>query len=227
MKNEKNKINCCKKTSIGGQALMEGIMMRGPAKYALAVRNTKGEIVVEEYENKAAKRPAFCRWPIIRGILGYIDSMKLGYTCLMRSAELSGLEDLVEESPRKKKKRLEREAKMNENCQNSSESDEKLEKGVASEAEQDPATEEKSDDKIPSWVMTVLMIGMFAVALLLGVGLFVYVPTAIYNLIASAIPALKTGNTALNSLWKSIFEGASGYVFTIFGSSVLISDVVT
>ena len=85
---------------------MEGIMMRGPEKYALAVRNPQGEMVLEEYENKAAKRPAFCRWPVIRGLFGYIDSMKLGYTCLMRSAEISGLDDLVEESPRKKKKRL-------------------------------------------------------------------------------------------------------------------------
>ena len=112
MKKEANEIIACrKKTSIGGQALMEGIMMRGPKMTAMAVRNTKGEIVVEEFENKAAKRPAFCRWPIIRGLFGYIDSMTLGYKCLMRSAELSGLEDLVEESPRKKKKRLEREAR--------------------------------------------------------------------------------------------------------------------
>ena len=62
MNQKDNHLKCCKKTSIGGQALMEGIMMRGPEKYAMAVRNTKGELVVEEYENKAAKRPAFCRW---------------------------------------------------------------------------------------------------------------------------------------------------------------------
>ena len=41
--------NCppCKKTSIGGQALMEGIMMRGPEKTSMAVRNAKGEIILE------------------------------------------------------------------------------------------------------------------------------------------------------------------------------------
>ena len=102
---EKNELSACRrKTSIGGQALMEGIMMRGPKMTAMAVRNTKGEIVVEEFETTTKKRPAFCRWPIIRGILGYVDTMVLGYKCLMRSAELSGLEDIVEEKPKKKKK---------------------------------------------------------------------------------------------------------------------------
>ncbi|MBQ8415641.1 MAG: DUF1385 domain-containing protein, partial [Clostridia bacterium] len=97
---DKNEITACRrKTSIGGQALLEGIMMRGPKMTAMAVRNTQGEIVTEEFETKGAKRPAFCRLPIIRGVLGYIDSMVLGYKCLMRSAELSGLEDLVEEKP--------------------------------------------------------------------------------------------------------------------------------
>jgi molecular chaperone GrpE len=81
---------------------MEGIMMRGPQKTMMAVRNTKGEIVVEEVETKIKKRPKICRWPLIRGIFGYIDSMTVGYKCLMRSAELSGLEDIVEEKPKKK-----------------------------------------------------------------------------------------------------------------------------
>ena len=65
---------------------MEGIMMRGPKKTAMAVRNPQGEIVLEEFETKGVKRPAFCRWPIIRGLFGYIDSMTVGYKCLMRSA---------------------------------------------------------------------------------------------------------------------------------------------
>ena len=105
--NQKKDVQTCarKKTSIGGQALMEGIMMRGPKKTAMAVRNTKGEIVVEEFATVGAKRPAICRWPIIRGVFGYIDSMVIGYKSLMRSAEISGLEDIVEESPKKKKKR--------------------------------------------------------------------------------------------------------------------------
>ncbi len=206
-KDSKNQLSCSrKKTSIGGQALMEGIMMRGPQKYAMAVRNTKGEIVIEEYENKASKRPKICRWPIIRGIFGYIDSMALGYKCLMRSAELSGLEDLVEESPKKKKKRLEREAKQRAEqeaqAENVAESTENLTENT--EYTKQP---EGNDDKVPAWVMTVMMIGSFVLAFAIAIGLFVYLPTQIYQWIADAVPFFKGNSAAVNSLWKSVFEG--------------------
>jgi uncharacterized protein YqhQ len=82
-----------KKTSIGGQALIEGVMMRGPEKTAMAVRHVSGEMVVEEMENPVSNRPAITKWPFVRGIFGFIDSLRYGYKCLMRSAELSGLED--------------------------------------------------------------------------------------------------------------------------------------
>ena len=83
-----------KKTSIGGQALIEGIMMRGPKKTAMAVRNTKtNEIILEEYPTKGANRMKLLKLPFIRGIFNMIDSLSFGYKCLMRSAELSGLED--------------------------------------------------------------------------------------------------------------------------------------
>ena len=77
------------KTSIGGQALIEGIMMRGPEKNAMAVRRANGEIFFEEEENKGKTRPAICKWPIIRGVFGFVDSMVMGYRYLMRSAEIA------------------------------------------------------------------------------------------------------------------------------------------
>ena len=96
--------NACpvRKTSIGGQALMEGIMMRGPKTTAMAVRNTQGEIVLESFPTSTTSRPAICRWPIIRGVIGFVDSMTMGYKCLMRSAEISGLEELEAEMEREK-----------------------------------------------------------------------------------------------------------------------------
>lgn len=93
------------KTSIGGQALMEGIMMRGPHTSAMAVRNTKGEIVIERFPAQTKQRPAVCRWPVIRGVFGFIDSMTMGYKCLMRSAEISGLEEIEEEIAREKEEK--------------------------------------------------------------------------------------------------------------------------
>ena len=92
-----------KKTSSGGQALIEGIMMRGPEKTAMAVRNDKTkEIILEEYPTKGKDRPKICKVPFIRGIFNMIDSLSFGYKCLMRSAELSGIEE--EENEKKKAK---------------------------------------------------------------------------------------------------------------------------
>ena len=86
----------CKKTSIGGQALMEGIMMRGPQKTAMAVRNPEGEIVLE-VSNNSTKTPVIAKIPVVRGVYNFAMSMIQGYKCLMRSAEISGLEEAEEE----------------------------------------------------------------------------------------------------------------------------------
>ena len=91
----------CKKTSIGGQALMEGIMMRGPKKTAMAVRNPDGEIVLE-VQNNSTKTPTIAKIPVARGVYNFAMSMIQGYKCLMRSAEISGLEEAEEEMRREK-----------------------------------------------------------------------------------------------------------------------------
>ena len=98
----KNSKSCNIKTSIGGQALIEGVMMRGPKKTAMAVRNPEGEIVLEQWENETKKKSNFFKLPIIRGLYSFIVSMKFGYKCLMRSAEIAGLEDEPKEENGKK-----------------------------------------------------------------------------------------------------------------------------
>lgn len=100
-----------KKTSIGGQALIEGVMMRGPKKTAMAVRHVSGEIVTEEWENPSTGRPGWLKWPFIRGVFNMVDSMKIGYKCLMRSAELAGLED--DEGPKTEEQQKKESALMN------------------------------------------------------------------------------------------------------------------
>ena len=91
-----------KKVSIGGQALIEGIMMRGPQKTAMAVRHVSGNIVKEEWDTSSAVKSRWFRIPFIRGTFNMIDSLRVGYRCLMRSAELSGLEDEQPNQPQKK-----------------------------------------------------------------------------------------------------------------------------
>ena len=99
---QEKKIACAKKTSIGGQALMEGIMMRGPKKSAMAVRNPQGEIVLEVTDIAKGKRPFITKIPIARGVYNFINSMIIGYKALMRSAEISGLEEIEEELAKEK-----------------------------------------------------------------------------------------------------------------------------
>lgn len=91
-----------KKTSIGGQALIEGIMMRGPYVTSMAVRHVSGEIVLETWPTSGQNRAKALRLPLIRGVVNFIDSLRFGYKCLMRSAELCGLEDEEPDTSRKK-----------------------------------------------------------------------------------------------------------------------------
>lgn len=99
-----------KKTSIGGQALIEGVMMRGPQKTAMAVRHVSGEIVMEEFSNGISKgMKAVRKIPLVRGVVNMVESMVLGYRCLMRSAEMAGLEE-EEESGKEEKPQSKAEA---------------------------------------------------------------------------------------------------------------------
>lgn len=95
------------KTSVGGQALIEGIMMRGPRGAAMSVRLPDGSIDTEYKDFKQIKEKVkFLGWPLIRGVVSFIESMILGYKCLMESAEKSGLE--TEETAQEDMSKLDR-----------------------------------------------------------------------------------------------------------------------
>ena len=86
------------KTSVGGQALIEGIMMQGPKGMATAVRKPDGEILTEYHEVKHIKdKCKFLGLPVIRGVVNFVESMIMGYKTLMYSAEVSGMEDFDEQ----------------------------------------------------------------------------------------------------------------------------------
>ncbi|WP_042435378.1 DUF1385 domain-containing protein [Faecalispora jeddahensis] len=87
-------------TSIGGQAVMEGVMMQGPHKTALAVRMPDNTVSTEEIAvSRLRNRYSLLRLPILRGVAGFIDALSVGYKALSISAEKSGLED--DEQPSK------------------------------------------------------------------------------------------------------------------------------
>ena len=83
-----------KKTSIGGQAVLEGVMMRGRCGVATAVRDSDGIIRIEaERITPPEKKSVFVRLPIIRGIVNFFSSLVTGTKILMRSAEVYGGDD--------------------------------------------------------------------------------------------------------------------------------------
>lgn len=95
-----NRNKCCEKfkTAIGGQALIEGIMMRGPEKDAIVTRNADG-IHVETSMRKIPPKGSVRNWPLIRGVRGFFDAQVTGVKALMRSVDLSP--DQTQEKPSK------------------------------------------------------------------------------------------------------------------------------
>ena len=162
----------CKKTSIGGQALIEGIMMRGPKRSVMAVRKKDGTIDISEREVKSLKEKyPVLKLPIIRGVAGFIESMTVGYKAMMDSAEISGYLD---------------------------------EEEIASE------NEKKDNGKL----MTVLMIVATVLAVILSIGLFIYLPSLAFK----GVNYLAGG---VLSPYQSLFEGILkitiflGYMFAV------------
>lgn len=99
-----------KYSGIGGQAVMEGVMMRNKDTYAVAVRKSDGEIIVEQKEYQSIfGNSAFVKLPLVRGVVNFIDSLVLGMRCLTYSAsffeeEGAKTETHADETARAKKK---------------------------------------------------------------------------------------------------------------------------
>ncbi len=153
-----------KKTSIGGQALIEGIMMRGPHKTVMAVRHTSGEIVTEECEDTVSDTPKFWKLPLIRGLYNMVSALKLGYKALMRSAILAGLEDDIKE-----------------------------------------ATTDSRGQKL---LMSLMMVLSTVLGVALALGLFMWLPSFLYKLLAGALDAAAGNDFWTNSaVLRGVFEG--------------------
>ncbi len=84
---------------VGGEALLEGVMMRCDTKVAMSVRREDGSIAVRESDFiSLRKKNKFFNIPIIRGVVSFVESMKMSFSCLSASAEMLGMEDEFEET---------------------------------------------------------------------------------------------------------------------------------
>ena len=89
MKQEKNK----RVGKVGGQAVLEGIMMRGPESYTTAVRKADGTIIRDKHLNEIKKKNFFLKLPVIRGFVSFIESMILSFSTLEFAANALEIEE--------------------------------------------------------------------------------------------------------------------------------------
>ena len=87
-----------KRCSVGGQAVMEGVMMRTMSGgIALAVRKADGTIETEYTPKKETNKNPILKWPVVRGVVAFVDSLATGMKMMTRSAELYG--EAIDEEP--------------------------------------------------------------------------------------------------------------------------------
>ena len=153
-----------------GKALLEGIMMRGPKRTTVACRIDKDHIYTEDIEVKPLFKAKFWKLPLIRGLAGMIDSMRLSYKALGLSADKAMEAGLVEE-----------------------EEPSKFEKGL--------------DEKLGDKLMNVVMVIASVLGIALALGLFVFLPAALFD-------------WTLGGLFKTVDPATQAETYTVAGQIV-------
>ena len=184
-----NKNTSCRSNQVGGQALIEGVMMKNGTKVAIAVRKGDGTIEIENTEFHPAKeKHKWINIPIIRGIVGFVESLILSFKTLGKATDMLGLEDEDEKAKaEKKKKKAEKKAKKN-NTEEIIE-DTKQEEISAEENISEPKNEEKQADvskkeeKKSSGSTIFIMVISLVIGLCLALALFSVLPTRLSELI--------------------------------------------
>ncbi len=185
-------------SGIGGQAVMEGVMMRNKNKYAVACRKSDGEIVVDVKETHSiTEKYKFLAWPFIRGTVNLIESMVIGIKTLTYSADFIDMDE-TEKEKKAKQTSLEKEGDDQQAVS--------VEKETAQKGEDEPKKET---------IMTPFMIFCtIALSLALSIGLFFFLPV----LVTEGVESLTGWDTAVAT---SVIEGVVrilifvGYVLLI------------
>jgi len=168
----------CGYTHIGGQALIEGVMMRGKNNWALSVRDARGVLHTEDYPLPPAENtPAWQRWPLVRGVVSLVSSLTLGIRALTVSANLASI---GMESP---------EGPETAPAQHPQQSDEEPGEAAASSADipDTPIDEEAQALKDSEGELSKgAMIAAILVALVMAVLLFIVAPAVIANLVVGS-----------------------------------------
>ena len=180
---DKNVDLSCRRNRVGGQAVIEGVMMKNGQQVALAVRKEDGSIEIHKSEFVALKtKHKWLNIPILRGIIGFVESLLLSFKTLGKATDMLGLEE--EEEKAKAEKRARKEAKRKAKL---------AEKGIVEEEKAEEKTEEVAEEKAEEkeepkrggGFTTAIIMG---ISLILGLGLavalFIFLPSFVANLVA-------------------------------------------
>ncbi|MBR3042772.1 MAG: DUF1385 domain-containing protein [Eubacterium sp.] len=171
-----------KRTYIGGQAVLEGVMMKGPKSYALAVRKPDKEIEVKVTEYiSMGERHKGLSIPFVRGVVNFLESLYIGMKTLMDSSEY-----FEEEEDKKEKTEKEEELK--------------------DKTEKEGASKDKKDDKKSS-SDSAYLIGTLIVSLLIAIGIFMLLPAFLANFLYKLTDNNLIVNLAEGLLRLAIFIG--------------------
>ena len=172
------------KTHVGGQALIEGVMMRGRFNWAAAVREPSGNIYIEEHDLASGKaKNKWLYWPVVRGCRAFVESLILGYKAL----EIAAMHAYGDEGESLEKAE---EANANGAISKKDASTENAfcaepnvtESGAAEPGTVEPSAAEACDGDDSGFGKREMAISM-ALGLLLGVGLFIIAPAFIANVL--------------------------------------------
>lgn len=168
------------KSKIGGQALIEGIMMLGPSKGAMACRLPDGTVDLETWEeNNGKSAPWYRKVPLVRGCTNFVISLVKGYKYMMKSAEKQMPEDEDDDKDKKKNEQT-------------------SENSAVNEADTKKAADEKKKES--SGYDIAMYLGVL-IGVVMAVGLFVMLP----KWIVAFIPDIKAHNV-LRSLLEGIVK---------------------
>lgn len=196
------------KTHVGGQALIEGVMMRGKYNWAAAVREPSGSIYVEEHDLASGKKKnGWLYWPIVRGCRAFVESLVLGYKAL-EIAALHAFNDDTAPEPSENEP-LQRQAGNGEDRTEFSPEDEaspclRASADDGCSAASQGAKSEEDSFEFGKKEMAVSMV----LGLVLGVVLFIVAPALIANFIV--------GEYDSNTLAWNIVDGIVRVVIFVF-----------
>ncbi|MCC8065888.1 MAG: DUF1385 domain-containing protein [Clostridiales bacterium] len=157
-----------KPSGIGGQAVIEGVMMRNGGRYAVAVRTQDGKIVVDTQNcsSQRLQKNKFVRLPIVRGVVNFFDSMILGMKTLMFSASFFAEETEEEKAEREGKARKKASEKAEKlRAQGKAEAADKVLEKCEKKLEKEAASGDASGDD--DWLMTLTVIFSLAFSVVL------------------------------------------------------------